>query len=218
MPIAWGVARTDMPGKGFVRVMIFGAFITPPYLGAIGWILLAGPNAGWLNKAWMWATGSATGLINVYSFGGLVLVTSLYAFPYIFVFTADALERVSSEMEEAANILGAGGIQDNPEIRGYYERHKKVTGVDGDSWGSPMYYTLLQIIEQAAEGVGEMDRAKITDYLKSHTFKTIIGEVDIRNQKLDKYWTVGQWQDGFFHAVAGVGFSDYKPVNLKTGW
>jgi branched-chain amino acid transport system substrate-binding protein len=118
----------------------------------------------------------------------------------------------------AENILGAGGIQDNPEIRGYYERHKKVTGVDGDSWGSPMYYTLLQIIEQAAEGVGEMDRAKITDYLKSHTFKTIIGEVDIRNQKLNRYWTVGQWQDGFFHAVSGVGFADYKPVKLKTGW
>jgi branched-chain amino acid transport system substrate-binding protein len=63
-----------------------------------------------------------------------------------------------------------------------------------------------------------MDRAKITDYLKSHTFKTIIGEVDIRNQKLNRYWTVGQWQDGFFHAVAGVGFADYKPVKLKTGW
>jgi branched-chain amino acid transport system substrate-binding protein len=118
----------------------------------------------------------------------------------------------------AENILGAGGIQDNPEIRSYYERHKKVTGVDGDNWGSPMYYTLLQIIEQAAEGVGEMDRAKITDYLKSHTFKTIIGEVDIRNQKLNRYWTVGQWQDGFFHAVSGVGFADYKPVKLKTGW
>jgi iron(III) transport system permease protein len=111
VPIAWGIARTDMPGKGFVRVMIFGAFITPPYLGAIGWILLAGPNAGWLNKAWMWATGSASGLINVYSFGGLVFVTALYAFPYIFVFTADALERVSSEMEEAANILGASGMR-----------------------------------------------------------------------------------------------------------
>jgi branched-chain amino acid transport system substrate-binding protein len=118
----------------------------------------------------------------------------------------------------AENILGAGGIQDNPEIRGYYERHKKVTGVDGDNWGSPMYYTFLQVLEQAMEGVGEVDRAKITAYLKAHTFKTIIGEVDIRNQKLNRYWTVGQWQDGVFHAVSGVGFADYKPVKLKTGW
>ena len=110
VPIAWGVARTDMPAKRLVRALILGAFITPSYLGAIGWILLAGPNAGWLNKAWMALTGSSSGLINVYSFGGLGWATALYAFPYIFVFTSDALERVSSEMEEAANILGAGGF------------------------------------------------------------------------------------------------------------
>ena len=110
VPIAWGVARTDMPAKPVVRALILGAFITPSYLGAIGWILLAGPNAGWVNKAWMAVTGASGGFANIYSFGGLVWVTALYAFPYIFVFTTDALERVSSEMEEAANILGAGGM------------------------------------------------------------------------------------------------------------
>jgi iron(III) transport system permease protein len=110
VPVAWAVSRTDMPGKGLVRAVILGAFITPPYLGAIGWILLAGPNAGWLNRIWMSVTGSATGFSNVYSFGGLVFVTALYSFPYIFVFTSDALDRVSSEMEEAANILGAGAL------------------------------------------------------------------------------------------------------------
>ena len=111
VPIAWGVSRTDMPGKGLVRMMVLGAFITPPYLGAIAWILLAGPNAGWLNRAWMAATGAGHGLFNIYSFSGMVLVTALYAFPYIFVFTADALDRVSSEMEEAATILGCGRVR-----------------------------------------------------------------------------------------------------------
>src|SRR5689334_23538546 len=106
VPLAWAVARTDMPAKNFIRLMVFGAFITPPYLGAIGWILLAGPNAGWVNRVWVALIGHPGVLFNVYSFAGLVLVTALYAFPYIFVFTADALDRVSSEMEEAANILG----------------------------------------------------------------------------------------------------------------
>src|SRR5271165_873771 len=110
VPVAWAVSRTDMPGKRFFQVMILGAFITPPYLGAIAWILLAGPNAGWLNRVWMAATGADHGLVNVYTFSGLVFVTALYAFPYIFVFTSDALDRVSSEMEEAANILGAGQL------------------------------------------------------------------------------------------------------------
>jgi len=107
VPIAWAIARTDMPLKGVIRATILGAFITPPYLGAIGWILLAGPNAGWINLAWMRLTGAQAGIVNVYTFGGLVFVTALYAFPYVFVFTTDALDRVSTEMEEAANILGA---------------------------------------------------------------------------------------------------------------
>ena len=111
VPIAWSVSRTTMPAKSLVRALIIGAFITPPYLGAIGWILLAGPNAGWLNRAWMAVTGADSGFTNVYSFGGMVWVTALYAFPYIFVFTSAALDLVSTEMEEAANILGAGGVR-----------------------------------------------------------------------------------------------------------
>src|SRR5689334_19948942 len=109
VPLAWAVARTDMPAKNFIRLMVFGAFATPPYLGAIGWILLAGPNAGWLNKAWMATTGAKAGLVNIFTFPGLILAIAAYSYPYIFIFTTAALETVSSEMEDAAHILGAGG-------------------------------------------------------------------------------------------------------------
>ncbi len=111
VPIAWGISRTDMPAKGFVRLLVFGAFITPPYLGAIGWILLAGPNAGWLNKLWMALAGTDHGIFNVYSMSGLILVVAVTSFPYVFVFTNAALDLVSSEMEDAANILGAGTLR-----------------------------------------------------------------------------------------------------------
>ena len=57
---------------------------------------------------WMAISGADHGLVDIYSFSGMSWVTALYAFPYIFVFTSDALDRVSSEMEEAANILGCG--------------------------------------------------------------------------------------------------------------
>ncbi|HEV2954529.1 MAG TPA: ABC transporter permease subunit [Xanthobacteraceae bacterium] len=111
VPIAWAISRTDMPAKGFVRLMVFGAFITPPYLGAIGWILLAGPNAGWLNKLWMATTGAGHGVFNVYSMPGLILVVAVTSFPYVFIFVNSALDLVSSEMEDAANILGAGTLK-----------------------------------------------------------------------------------------------------------
>jgi len=107
VPIAWAISRTDMPGKAFVRLMVFAAFVTPPYLGAIGWILLAGPNSGWLNKVWMALTGAGHGIFNIYSMTGLILVVAVTSFPYTFVFTSSALDLVSSEMEDAANILGA---------------------------------------------------------------------------------------------------------------
>lgn len=108
VPLAWAVARTDMPGRGLTRMLVLATFITPPYTGAVAWILLAGPNAGWLNRFYMLATGAEAGPFNIYSFTGLAVVIALYSFPYIFIFTTAALELVSSEMEDAANILGAG--------------------------------------------------------------------------------------------------------------
>ena len=111
VPMAWAISRTDMPGKHLIRLGAFGAFVTPPYLGAIGWILLAGPNAGWLNRAWMGLTGAEHGLFDIYSFPGLTFIIAIYSFPYVFIFTSAALEVVSSEMEDAASILGAGVLR-----------------------------------------------------------------------------------------------------------
>ena len=107
VPMAWAVVRTDMPLKGLVRASVIGAFITPGFLGAIAWTLLASPRAGWLNKGWMALTGADTGLLNIYSMPGLVFVVALYTYPYAFLFTATSFELMSSEMEDAAAILGA---------------------------------------------------------------------------------------------------------------
>src|SRR5207237_6932102 len=83
VPLAWAISRTDMPAKTFIRLMVFGAFIIPPYLGAIGWILLAGPNSGWLNKVWIAVTGADRGIFNVYSMSGLIVVVAVTSFPYV---------------------------------------------------------------------------------------------------------------------------------------
>jgi len=111
VPMAWAVSRTDMPGKGLVWAAILGTFIVPSYLGAVAWILLAGPNAGWLNRAYMWLTGAAAGPFNIYSMPGLILIIAAYSFPYMFVFTRSALDLISSEMEDAAQTLGAGVLR-----------------------------------------------------------------------------------------------------------
>lgn len=107
VPISWGLARTDMPGKRFVWLGVIGAYVMPPFMGAIGWILLAGPNAGWLNRIFRSLSGMDVALFDIYTFSGLVFVVALYSFPLVFVFVNAALELVSSEMEDAGAILGA---------------------------------------------------------------------------------------------------------------
>jgi iron(III) transport system permease protein len=107
VPMAWAFSRTDMAGKPLIWATVLGAFILPPYLGAIGWILLAGPNSGVINQIWRLMTGASDPLVNVYTFHGLAFVMAFQSFPLIFIFVKSALDLVSSEMEDAAHILGA---------------------------------------------------------------------------------------------------------------
>lgn len=108
VPMAWAVARTDMPARGLIRALVIVAFSTPPFLGAIAWILLAAPNSGWLNRVIASSTGAAHGPFNIYSLGGAIFVVAIYSYVYPFMLTTASLEFVSSDMEEAANGLGAG--------------------------------------------------------------------------------------------------------------
>jgi iron(III) transport system permease protein len=110
-PMSWLVARSDLPGKRFLRTLILASFVTPPFLGAFAWVLLGGPNAGLINQ---WYYGlfdlkpfEADPLINIFSAWGMVFVMALYTFPYVFTFIANALDVVPSELEEASSILGA---------------------------------------------------------------------------------------------------------------
>src|SRR5438094_135940 len=109
-PIAWLTARTDLPGKRLVRGLILASFVTPPFLGAFAWVMLAGPNAGLLNKLYRAWTGAEDPLVNVFSMPGLIFVVSIYTFPYVFIMIANTLELIASDLEEAASILGASRL------------------------------------------------------------------------------------------------------------
>jgi branched-chain amino acid transport system substrate-binding protein len=121
--------------------------------------------------------------------------------------------------KSAEGILGAGGINpDAPEMKGYFETHKKLTGVDADYWAGPVTYASLQVLEQAIEGTGGVDKAAVTDYIKKNSFKTVLGDWTFKNQMIENFWTVGQWQGGKFVGVASTGKPGERPVQLKTGW
>ena len=112
-PMGWLVARSDMPGRRLVRTLVTASFVTPPFLGAIAWELLAAPNSGLLDQAWRAVTGAPQdeALFNIYSLGGVIFVISCYTFPYVFVLVANALDRIPGELEDASSMLGARSWQ-----------------------------------------------------------------------------------------------------------
>ena len=105
--LAWLVTRTDLPWKKPIRALVMASFVTPPFLGAFAWTLLAGPNAGALNKFYRAVTGSEEALFNIFTMPGLIFVMALYSFPYVFSMIANVCELISSDLEDAAEILGA---------------------------------------------------------------------------------------------------------------
>ncbi len=105
--LAWLVTRTDLPWKKSIRALVMASFVTPPFLGAFAWTLLAGPNAGALNKLYRAISGSEGALFNIFTMPGLIFVMALYSFPYVFSMIANVCELMSSDLEDAAEILGA---------------------------------------------------------------------------------------------------------------
>ncbi len=107
-PMGWIVARTDMPLRGAVRILVMASFVTPPFLGAIAWELLAAPNSGLLNQLYRAVSGAGPDvvLLNIYTMTGLIFVISCYTFPYIFVLVANALDRIPGDLEDASSMLG----------------------------------------------------------------------------------------------------------------
>ena len=119
----------------------------------------------------------------------------------------------------AEGVLGAGAI--NPVAPGMEEwraRHKEVTGSDADYWASAMTYASLEMLEQAITAAGSLDKAAVIEKLKTMTFKTVMGDMNLAGNVNPKFWTVGQWQGGVFYGVAAEGFDDVKEPIAKTGW
>ncbi|MCW5952144.1 MAG: ABC transporter substrate-binding protein, partial [Propionibacteriaceae bacterium] len=104
---------------------------------------------------------------------------------------------------DAEGVLGIGGVNpDDPAYQEYFERHVAVTGREPDRWASAYTYASLQMLQQAIERVGSLDREAIIAELQTGTFETVAGTITLdRNVNPDVWW-VGQWQDGEFYGLA----------------
>nr|WP_233026111.1 amino acid ABC transporter substrate-binding protein [Rhodopseudomonas boonkerdii] len=122
----------------------------------------------------------------------------------------------------AEGVMGIGGWSgDSPAIKDYLARHKAsaANGAEPDRWASAVTYASLQMLQQAIERVGKVDRAAVIKDLQTGSFDTVIGKVKLENNMPTNYWWVGQWQDGEFYGVAPAANQGARqPILPKPAW
>jgi branched-chain amino acid transport system substrate-binding protein len=115
--------------------------------------------------------------------------------------------------DKVNGIFGLGGWDPNgPGMKEYFERHKALNKQEPDRWGSPATYAGLQVLQQAIERVGEIDRAKILQEIKTGTFKTVQGDLKLTGNRDPNAWHFGQWQNGEFYGIAPKRAGAKQPV------
>lgn len=131
-----------------------------------------------------------------------------------------AFPAFAGRFKEAANgVMGIGGANVNDEkIKAYFAKAKEVTGSDPDYWASATTYAGLQILGQAIEKAGTLDKAKVVEAIRANTFDTVIGPIAMSDNINHNVWTVGQWDGGVFKAVAAEGLATSGDPVKKPAW
>jgi len=98
-----------------------------------------------------------------------------------------------------------------PGVMEFLERYQKQAAGKGvDPLGyylAPWAYADLQVVGEAVEGTKSLDQDKIADYIRSHTFKTVVGDVTFGKK--------GEWAKARvltiqFQGIAGSGVDDFR--------
>ncbi len=110
--VAWLLARTDLPGRGWIEFAFWAAFFLPPFTVTLSWILLLDPEYGLVNT-WLAKLPFAGGRpFNIYSFWGIVwvhIITGSLTVKVILL--TPAFRNMNASFEEASCVAGASGLR-----------------------------------------------------------------------------------------------------------
>ncbi|MBS1697766.1 MAG: iron ABC transporter permease [Actinobacteria bacterium] len=104
---AWIATNTDVPlRKALAPLMVINLFV-PPMFYTFGWIMLGNAQNGLLNQFARDTLGVAQ-LMDIQSWGGLILTMSLGYMPFAFILMQGAFINRDQALDEAAAISGSG--------------------------------------------------------------------------------------------------------------
>lgn len=106
VPLAWMLARVDLPGMGVLRSVVTLPMVLPPVVGGAA-LLFALGRRGLVGEP----LNEATGLLLPFSIWGVVLANVFVAMPFLVVTVEGALRNLDTDFEKAAASLGASPLQ-----------------------------------------------------------------------------------------------------------
>ncbi|MBI2985538.1 MAG: iron ABC transporter permease [Deltaproteobacteria bacterium] len=108
---AWAVARTYIPGRGLMEVLLPIPFFIPDLLTAISWIMLANPQNGLINRFFIEVFGARGPVVNIYGWGGLIFHSVLHTTSFLYLLLVGFFYNMDPAYEEASIASGASPSQ-----------------------------------------------------------------------------------------------------------
>jgi len=95
-----------------------------------------------------------------------------------------------------------------------YQAKAASAGVDPLGYYLPPFaYAQMQVVAQAVEGTKGLDDAKLADYMRSQTFKTVVGDVKFGK---DGEWATSKMLQVQFHGLKDNSLDQFKDVSHQT--
>lgn len=104
LPLAWVLARVDLPGRRLIRALALVPLVLPPVVGGTGLLLALGRRGlvgQWLDR-WF-------GVTLPFTTAGAVVAQAFVALPFLVISAEAAFRGTDRRVEDAARTLGAGG-------------------------------------------------------------------------------------------------------------
>jgi len=102
IPLAWLLARGNVPGRGLLRALVTVPLVLPPVVGGVALLLVLGRRGliGQHLNEWF-------GVSLPFTTAGVVLAEAFVAMPFLVISVEGALRAADPRFEEAAATLGA---------------------------------------------------------------------------------------------------------------
>ncbi|HVK24437.1 MAG TPA: molybdate ABC transporter permease subunit [Actinokineospora sp.] len=102
VPLAWLLARADLPGRGVLRALVTVPLVLPPVVGGVALLLVLGRRGLIGQYLYEWFDVSLP-----FTTAGVVVAEAFVAMPFLVIAVEGALRGADPRYEEAAATLGA---------------------------------------------------------------------------------------------------------------